>query len=74
MTQIEAQILQNMKGLPLETLKEISHFIQFIKRQKIKKNSLNNINLELLQLDKIAKKHLEEEFKNYQKIYPKNEK
>jgi len=71
-TQIETQILQNTKGLPASALYEILDFTQFIRVRKLKK-SLNNLSVELANLDKSEAEHLEEEFKNYKKIYPKNE-
>ncbi len=71
-TQIETQILQNTKGLPASALQEILDFTQFIRVRKLKK-SLNNLSVELTTLDKANAKHLEEEFKNYKEIYPKDE-
>jgi hypothetical protein len=71
-TQIETQILQNTKGLPASALQEILDFTQFIRVRKLKK-SLNNLSMELTTLDKTNAKHLEEEFKNYKEIYPKDE-
>ncbi|MCD4744828.1 MAG: hypothetical protein K8R58_00850 [Bacteroidales bacterium] len=69
-TQIESQILQHTKGLPLDVLQEILDFIQFVKVKKIKKSSLDNLKKELSILDQSEAKHLEEEFINYKELYP----
>jgi len=71
-TRIETQILQNTKGLPASALQEILDFTRFIRVQKLKK-SLDNLTAELTLLDGEEAKHLEEEFKNYKELYPKNE-
>ncbi len=71
-TQIETQILQNTKGLPADALQEILDFVQFIRVLKLK-SSLDDLSMELSILDKSEAKHLEEEFKNYKVLYPKNE-
>ena len=77
MTQIEQQIAEETKGLPIDALNEILDFILFIKRKRIKKTSKkitqNNLNLELSIMNQKELLHLEEEFKNYKKIYPRDE-
>ena len=40
--------------------------------RKLKKSS-DNLTMELSDLDKSGAEHLEEEFKNYKELYPKNE-
>jgi hypothetical protein len=75
MKQIEKLILQETKGLPPHALNEILDFIQFIKEKKLKKNRddmyKSNLDLELNLLDKKELSHLEEEFKDYKEIYPR---
>lgn len=75
MKQIEKTILQETKGLPPYALNEILDFIQFIKEKKIKKKGVDifkdSLNLELSLLDKKGLTHLEEEFKDYKEIYPR---
>jgi hypothetical protein len=77
MTQIEQQIVEETKGLPTDALNEILDFILFIKRKKLKKISKkiikDNLNLELSMMNQKELLHLEEEFKNYKKIYPRDE-
>lgn len=77
MTQIEQQIVEETKGLPRDALNEILDFIQFIKRKRqrkvSKKTTKNNLNLELSIMNQKESLHLEEEFKNYKKIYPRDE-
>lgn len=70
--EIETQILQNTKGLPADALQEILHFVQFIRERRLK-FSLDDLSMKLSVLDKSEAKHLEEEFKNYKELYPKNE-
>lgn len=70
--QIETQILQNTKGLPADALQEILDFVQFIRERKLKSSS-DDLSMKLSALDKSEAKHLEEEFKNYKELYPKNE-
>ena len=71
-TQIETKILQNTKGLPADALQEILDFVQFIKVRKLK-SSLDDLSMELSILDRSEAEHLEEEFKSYKELYPKNE-
>jgi len=75
--QIEKLILKETKGLPLYALNEILDFIQFIKEKRLKKSEeeifIDNLNLELSLMDQKELSHLEEEFKNYKEIYPRNE-
>lgn len=77
MKQIEKLILKETKGLPLYALNEILDFIQFIKEKRLKKSEeeifIDNLNLELSLMDQKELSHLEEEFKNYKEIYPRNE-
>jgi len=71
-TLVETQILQNIKNLPADALLEILDFVKFIRIRKLKKSS-DNLTTELSNLDKSEAEHLEEEFKNYKELYPKNE-
>ena len=75
MKQTEKTILKETKGLPPYALNEILDFIQFIKEKKIKKKGVDifkdSLNLELSLLDKKELAHLEEEFKDYKEIYPR---
>ncbi|MBU2461580.1 hypothetical protein KKH65_01745 [bacterium] len=71
-TRTETQILQNTKGLPTDALQEILDFVQFIRVRKLK-SSLGDLGMELSSLDRSEAGHLEEEFKNYKELYPKNE-
>ena len=70
MKQIEKLILKETKGLPPNAINEVLDFIQFIKKKReyIFKDSLS---LELSLLDKRELSHLEEEFKDYKELYPR---
>jgi hypothetical protein len=75
MKQIEKLILKETKGLPAYALNEVLDFIQFIKEKKLKKDGddifKSNLDFELSQLDKNELSHLEEEFKDYKELYPR---
>ena len=68
-SQLEKQLIDQTKGLPRETLEEIIDFIQFV-RLKNKKRSSNDLRSELSLLDSSQTKHLEDEIKDYKKLYP----
>ena len=72
---MEKYILKETKGLPPDAINEILDFIQFIKKKKVKKKRENivkdNLNYELSILDKRELSHLEEEFKDYKELYPR---
>ena len=75
MKQAEKLILKETKGMPSYALDEILDFIQFIKEKKLKKKRKdtlqNNIHLELSMLNQKELFHLEEEFKDYKELYPR---
>jgi hypothetical protein len=74
MKHIEKLILKETKGLPPFALNEVLDFILFIKEKKLKKNIdtfKSNLESELSLLDHIEVSHLEEEFKDYKEIYPR---
>jgi hypothetical protein len=75
MKHIEKLILKETKGLPPHALNEVLDFIQFIKEKKLKQNGddifKSNLELELSLLDKKELTHLEEEFKDYKELYPR---
>ena len=68
-SQLEKQLIDQTKGLPRETLEEIIDFIQFV-RLKNERRSSNDLKSELSLLDSSQTKHLEEEIKDYKKLYP----
>ena len=68
-SQLEKQLIDQTKGLPRETLEEIIDFIQFV-RLKNERRSSNDLRSELSLLDSSQNKHLEEEIKDYKKLYP----
>ena len=77
MKEIEKQILEETEGLTSNALNEILDFILFVKNKRLKsikkKVSKDNLNLELSMMDQKELLHLEEEFKNYKEIYPRDE-
>lgn len=75
MKQIEKLILKETKGLPPYALNEVLNFIQFIKEKKLKNKRegifKDNLHFELSLLDKNELSHLEDEFKDYKELYPR---
>jgi hypothetical protein len=72
-TNIEKQILQETKGLPENALDEVLQFIQFIKSkwQKEKLSGFSdNVAFELDKLGNDEWLHLENEVKDYKKVFP----
>jgi serine/threonine protein phosphatase PrpC len=68
--QLEEELLKNTKGLPKEALEEIIDFIQFVRKKKLK-DANDNISTELTSLSASQTEHLEQEFKDYKKLYPR---
>ncbi len=70
-------ILEGIKGLPAETLTEIINFIYFLRKKKFQPQEFNEelecilLNNELHNLSNTEESHLEEEFKDYDRIYPR---
>lgn len=66
----ENLIQKNIKGLPLPILKEILDFTLFLKEKKDIDDYTSEIQNELKNLNNNEIEHLEEEFKDYEKLYP----
>jgi hypothetical protein len=74
MNPIEKLILKETKGLPPFALNEVLDFILFIKEKKLKKKNYSfssDLESELSLLDHKEMVHLEEEFKDYKELYPR---
>ncbi len=67
-SQIENQIIQSSKGLPVDILQEVLDFIQFLKLKKA--GTLTSVQSGLTELDTSEITHLEEEFIDYKIAYP----
>ena len=68
-TQLENELLRYTKGLSKEALREVIDFVQFL-RQKRLKSSSNSLTQDLSIMSAEQTSHLEEEFKDYKKLYP----
>ena len=68
-TQLENELLQYTKGLSKEALREVIDFVQFL-RQKRLKSSSNSLSQDFSTMSSEQTFHLEEEFKDYKKLYP----
>jgi hypothetical protein len=74
MNPIEKLILKETKKLPPFALNEVLDFILFIKEKKLKKKNYSfssDLESELSLLDHKEMVHLEEEFKDYKELYPR---
>jgi hypothetical protein len=68
-------LMREIQGLPKEALAEVINFVRFLRTklssQKKKMKSLDSITAELRMLSRNEVQHLEEEFVNYRKLYPR---
>ena len=73
---IEKLIIQESKGLPSKALSEILHFTRSLKNKRMKKKAKStkkseiNVKQQLQKMNSFELIHLEEEFKNYKKLFP----
>jgi len=70
---LEKQILNETKGLPENALDEVLHFIQFIKSKWANKKAIlasDNLSSGLAELEDQEWNHLDDEMKDYKKIFP----
>ena len=68
-TQLENELLRYTKGLSQEALREVIDFVQFL-RQKRLKSASNSLTKDLSLMSSEQTSHLEDEFKDYKKLYP----
>jgi hypothetical protein len=61
-------IAKGIRGLPAETLAEITDFIFFVRKRALEQQSFEE---ELKQLSRVQVAHLETEFKDYEQRYPR---
>jgi len=79
MTQLTYQelILEGIKGLPPETLVEIVDFIYFVRKRALQPDAFAEeihqalLRTELRHLSRTEEVHLEDEFKDYDRRYPR---
>lgn len=70
-------INEGIKGLPPDTLAEIVDFIYFIRKRTMHPEAFEEelqsilLNTELHQLSREEEAHLEKEFEDYDKLYPR---
>ena len=70
-------ILEGIKGLPPETLLEIVDFIYFVRKRTLQPDAFAEevhqglLNAELRRLSRDEEAHLEDEFKDYERRYPR---
>jgi hypothetical protein len=73
----ERLIVEGIKGLPPETLSEIADFIYFVRKRVLQPQTFDEerqdalLRVELRQLSRDEEAHLEKEFEDYDKLYPR---
>lgn len=76
---LEQVIWQNLQGLSTESLKEIADFILFVRKKNLFPEQFEQelwvdfLQQETAQLSHTETLHLENEFENYEELYPKYE-
>lgn len=76
-TSYEKIIVSGIKGLPNETLREIADFVYFVRRRAVDPKSFEDeqfralVEEDLSSLSEAELKHLEEEFADYESVYPR---
>jgi hypothetical protein len=76
---LEQVIWQNLQGLSTESLKEIAAFILFVRKKNLFPEQFEQelwvdfLQQETAQLSHAETSHLENEFENYEELYPKCE-
>ena len=69
-------IIEGIKGLPTEMLTEIADFVYFVRKRVSQPRVFEQdqrdalLNVELKQLSREETSHLEEEFTDYERLYP----
>ena len=61
-------ITEGIRGLPAETLAEITDFIYFVRKRALEQHHFEE---ELKQLSRAEVTHLEKEFEDYEQRYPR---
>jgi hypothetical protein len=73
----EQLIVEGIKGLPPEALSEIADFIYFVRKRVLQPQTFEEerqdalLRVELRQLSRNEEAHLEKEFEDYDKLYPR---
>ena len=72
----EQIILEGIKGLPANTLLEIADFVYFVRKRALQPQEfiadleIINIGVEGRMISQVEQEHLEEEFTDYEQLYP----
>jgi hypothetical protein len=73
----EQLIIEGIEGLPQEILAEIADFVYFVRKRILQPNTFEEelqdilLSAELRQLSRDEEAHLEKEFEDYDKLYPR---
>jgi hypothetical protein len=75
---LQKTIIQGLQGLPESSLREVAEYIFFVRQKALSPGRFQQqfeeamMMGELLTLELDESNHLEEEFKDYQDLYPKD--
>lgn len=70
-------IVEGIKGLPPELLAEIADFVYFVRKRALEPQTFEEeledalLRVELRQLSRDEEAHLEKEFEDYDRLYPR---
>jgi hypothetical protein len=73
----EKLIISGIKGLPNETLREVADFVYFLRRRSSDPKGFDEeqyrslLDEDLSSLNESEAEHLEEEFADYEQLYPR---
>ena len=73
----QEMIAESIRDLPEETLAEIAHFVLFMRKKTLEPNVFEDelwgkkLEMELKQLGRDQEAHLEQEFADYDRLYPR---
>jgi hypothetical protein len=74
---LEQVIVEGIKGLPADSLKEIADFVVFVRKKKLDPQGFHDdlqglgLNIHLKMLSREEEKHLEQEFADYEQRFPR---
>lgn len=71
--EIQTVLLDESSKLPATALEEVLDFVRFIQKKFSRQSEQDSISKSLSLLDAHENAHLEEEFKDYKELYPREE-
>jgi len=74
----EQIIVEGIRGLPPDMLAEIADFVYFVRKRATQPQAFEEelmsvlLNAELRQMSRVEEAHLDEEFQDYERLYPRD--